>query len=131
MYGRSTMSRANCCISRPTASANCCRSLTVVPLTDGYPKMYSLCHRHLSFWFYQESDVKGERFSSEGDAAFIIPRMRLRPLPTPHLPRPYAIQAAPLAPDMWQNFSFSRYLLNISRGVYGRSRIDQAGSSIT
>src|SRR6266536_2087338 len=46
-----------------------CRPLTVVPLTDGYPKMYSLCHRLLSFWFSLESDGKGERFSSEGDAS--------------------------------------------------------------
>src|SRR6266536_5850423 len=58
--------------------SGCCRSLTVVPLTNGDPKMYSLCHRPLSFWFYQESDVKGERFSSEDDAS----------VPSPHLTSP-------------------------------------------
>src|SRR5215471_17991935 len=56
----------------------CCRSLTVVPLIDGYHKMFSLCHRHLSFWCSQEADGKGERFSSQGDAS----------VPSPHLTSP-------------------------------------------
>src|SRR6266853_6145857 len=51
-----------------------CRSLTVVPLTNGDHKVCSLCHRPLSFWFSQHSDgKKGERFESRGCG--------MRPLP--------------------------------------------------
>src|SRR5260370_22140700 len=53
--------------------------------------MFSLCHRHLSFWFSQESNGKGERFSSEGDAC---------------VPRPCTIQATPFAPECGRTFPF-------------------------